>query len=294
MLRLHLYCDKLEVCNPVGKAKSEHKLLCFYYILGNVNARYWSSLRNINLVCLIKSSVAKHYSFCLLLQNLKQDLLVLERNGLCVTLLDGYSRVFQGSVATISADNLGSHEVGGFRRCFSSGPICRYCLCSYADLSSKVHESASTLRNSMTHQYHVKSFHWINHLDVLNHEFYIKFVELITVNPTPKVHYLLHYPRLLLHFGPLKRLWCMRFQAFHQKLKKIPAKSHNFKNVVHTIAYRLQYYKFGEHSEPFVLSAFPESKCQRELICALYHVLHRASLNTKGQSMCEKLLLLKS
>ena len=157
LLRLHLYCDELEVCNPVGKAKSVHKLLCFYYILGNVNVRYWSSLRNIHLVCLIKSSVAKYYSFCLLLQKLKQDLLVLERDGLRVTLPDGYSRVFQGSVATISADNLGSHEVGGFRRCFSSGPICRFCLCSYADLSSKMHESAFTLRNSVTHQYHVKS-----------------------------------------------------------------------------------------------------------------------------------------
>ena len=119
LLRLHLYCDELEVCNLVGKAKSVHKLLCFYYILGNVNVRYWSSLINIHLVCLIKSSVAKHYSFCLLLQKLKQDLLVLERDGLRVTLPDGYSRVFQGSVAAISADNLGSHEVGGFRRCFS-------------------------------------------------------------------------------------------------------------------------------------------------------------------------------
>ena len=131
LLRLHLYCGKLEVCNPVGNAKSVHKLLCFYYILENVNVRYWSSLRNIHLACLIKSSVAKHYSYCLLLQRLNKNLFALERDVLCVTLPGGYSKISQGGVATILADNLRSHKVRGFGMCFSSVPILRFCLYSY-------------------------------------------------------------------------------------------------------------------------------------------------------------------
>ena len=33
----------------------------------------------------------------------------------------------------------------------------------------------------------------------------------------PKFHYLLRYPTLIKKFGPLRKLWCMRFEAYHQK-----------------------------------------------------------------------------
>ena len=36
LLRLHLYCDEVEVCNPIGSSKGLHKLVCVYYILGNI------------------------------------------------------------------------------------------------------------------------------------------------------------------------------------------------------------------------------------------------------------------
>ena len=31
----------------------------------------------------------------------------------------------------------------------------------------------------------------------------------------PKYHYLLHYPELILHFGPLIRLWTLGFESKH-------------------------------------------------------------------------------
>ena len=39
-----------------------------------------------------------------------------------------------GDIATISADNLGSHQIGGFREVFNSDRICRNCMV----LSSKL------------------------------------------------------------------------------------------------------------------------------------------------------------
>ena len=60
------------------------------------------------------------------------------------------------------------------------------------------------------------------------------------VHLTPKHHYLLHYPGQLLKHGPLRRLWCMRFEAYHQVLKRTIANSRQRKNVCRSIALRHQ------------------------------------------------------
>lgn len=36
---------------------------------------------------------------------------------------------------------------------------------------------------------------------------------------TPKCHYLIHYARLIEKYGPLRLLWCMRFEGKHQYFK---------------------------------------------------------------------------
>ena len=37
-------------------------------------------------------------------------------------------------------DNLESHSVGGFRTCFSSGSICRYCHIQHDELITRIHD----------------------------------------------------------------------------------------------------------------------------------------------------------
>ena len=56
----------------------------------------------------------------------------------------------------------------------------------------------------------------------------------------PKHHYLLHYPGLILHFGPLIRLWTLRFESKHSFFKQCARKLHNFKNLNSTLAERHQ------------------------------------------------------
>ena len=41
-------------------------------------------------------------------------------------------------------------------------------------------------------------------------------------------------------FGPLRRLWCMRFEAKHQRLKKLSDVVCNFRNITKTLAERHQ------------------------------------------------------
>ena len=64
-----------------------------------------------------------------------------------------------GNIATVSADNLGAHDLGGFRKClcFNSGRICRYCMCMYNDLLIKHNESKFRLRTPLMHELHLQA-----------------------------------------------------------------------------------------------------------------------------------------
>lgn len=55
-----------------------------------------------------------------------------------------------------------------------------------------------------------------------------------------KHHHMIHYPRLISEAGPLSRFWCLRFEAKHQRPKKLMHMTGNFKNVAKSIAMRHQ------------------------------------------------------
>lgn len=52
----------------------------------------------------------------------------------------------------------------------------------------------------------------------------------------PKHHYLMHYPELILQFGPLIKLWTLRFESKHGYFKKYSRNTQNFKNLCSTLA----------------------------------------------------------
>lgn len=69
------------------------------------------------------------------------------------------------------------------------------------------------------------------HLKLLIQEFLDKTTEVFGNALTPKCHYLIHYPRLILMNGPLRPLWCMRYESKHQYFKNIASKCRNFVNI---------------------------------------------------------------
>ncbi len=81
----------------------------------------------------------------------------------------------------------------------------------------------------------------IAYLNVLIEEYIQSRVELFPHCPLkPKHHYLCHYPELILQFGPLIRLWTLRFESKHTFFKQCARKLHNFKNLCATLAERHQ------------------------------------------------------
>ncbi len=59
----------------------------------------------------------------------------------------------------------------------------------------------------------------------------------------PKHHYVSHYPELIMCFGPLIRLWTLRFESKHTYFKQCSRKLHNFKNLCLTLSERHQLFQ---------------------------------------------------
>lgn len=66
------------------------------------------------------------------------------------------------------------------------------------------------------------------------------FVNLYPGTVTPKLNFLIHYPRLIDELGSLKQFRCMRFEAKHQYVKSLAVRVKNFKNVSKSVAERHQ------------------------------------------------------
>lgn len=63
---------------------------------------------------------------------------------------------------------------------------------------------------------------------------------------TPKHHFMVHYPTIILSSGPLVALWCMRFESKHAYFKDLCYKLKNFKSLSKTLAFRHQKYMWNE------------------------------------------------
>ena len=62
------------------------------------------------------------------------------------------------------------------------------------------------------------------------------YMQLFNEPLKPKFHFLLHYPSAIRKCGPLKNLWCMRFEGLHKQFKN-PAKATNSRvNISFTLA----------------------------------------------------------
>ncbi|XP_052003744.1 uncharacterized protein LOC127658461 [Xyrauchen texanus] len=71
-------------------------------------------------------------------------------------------------------------------------------------------------------------------------EHHTQFKKLYDRNLIPKHHFMTHYPRMMVMFGPISQLWCMRFEAKHKPLKRHTNIVGNFKNVSKTLSYKHQ------------------------------------------------------
>jgi hypothetical protein len=71
--------------------------------------------------------------------------------------------------------------------------------------------------------------------------FYFDFNRLFPdVNPINKFHHMIHYPNIIKMHGSPIRYWCMRYEAFHNIVKRKAQLNCNFTNISKSIAHHLQ------------------------------------------------------
>lgn len=92
------------------------------------------------------------------------------------------------------------------------------------------------------------------------------WVELYPHTFPAKFHYLVHYPHLIRDFGPLRLLWCMRFESFHQILKTVLARARNFINTTKTASHRVQKSKCLEFADALGLPSLVKINGARKTI----------------------------
>lgn len=393
LVRIHLYNDEFEVLNPLGPKRGKHKVSAFYFTLGNIEPKYRSQLRNINICVLVRYCHVKKYSYDVILEPLIADLKLLASTGIQVD-IDGIPTTLLGGLATISCDNLSAHSLGGFSCSFNTGRICRFCMCLHHEIQYKLTESEHVIRTNEVHNYHLSAlengnpkdtitygvtskctfqkldyfqtchafppdlmhdflegvvprllkfmlqdFHkdrlcslttfneeldnfkfgavddlsrpvqqkktilaeaslcgtacqklclfrllpliignyipqgnvvwllyllcreigdiilspriereWLTHLEYLVHEFLKTFNQVNPQSMTPKFHFILHYSRLISELGPVRQLWCMRYEAKHQYFKKVASKLNNCKNITKSFATKHQLHQCWEQA----------------------------------------------
>lgn len=81
---------------------------------------------------------------------------------------------------------------------------------------------------------------WLSPLSALITEFLKSFQKLFPDKFTPKIHFLVHYPRLIKQHGPLRAHWCLRYEAKHLYFKRLSSIVNNYQNIAKTLANRYQ------------------------------------------------------
>lgn len=374
-LRLILFQDAFELCNPLGSSRKKHKIVGIYMVLGNLYPWLRSKLDNIQLVALCYDRDINNFGFQEILKPIINDIKYLEVNGIetCMNV------TIKGTLFAMVGDNLGSHQIGGFVQNFNTNSyFCRYCYtigfsnakyndtlklrnknlyCVDADTAEALGTTFNGIKcnsklNDLSY-YHVsnpglppclahdlfegvvqsdfmliinklvkdKVFTYdiinvkIKEISLLNHdkitlpqikkydklngtasqnmlllnifpflvlglvktpnecwnlllilrkicslclafqlsvgqisllrELLFEYIECRTrlfpdVPLKPKHHYILHYPYLILQFGPLRHLWTLRFEGKHSYFKNVIRHSPNFKNVLFSLSKKHQ------------------------------------------------------
>ena len=150
-LQIILYLDEVQMCNPLGsRSSTKNKVALVYFWLGNLEMKHRSSFHSIFLLSIFTSKQMSEFGLNLLLRQIIEIIKKLEE-GVEMDLQGKFVKVF-GTLAVVVADNLGSHQIGGFKTGFARGfRKCRFCLATAEDINSKYCQESFILRNKEDH-----------------------------------------------------------------------------------------------------------------------------------------------
>ena len=151
-LQIICYYDELELVNPLGAYVKKQKLGICFFMLGNIEPKYRSRLRSINLAIVCKATIVEKHGINKVLQPLVEDLNKLAVNGVNVSINDR-THCYKGSLLAFLGDTPASHLVGGFKKSvsFAYRP-CRTCMATPDTLKVNFNSKMFKNRNPSDHE----------------------------------------------------------------------------------------------------------------------------------------------
>uniref|UniRef100_A0AC35G4A2 C2H2-type domain-containing protein n=2 Tax=Panagrolaimus sp. PS1159 TaxID=55785 RepID=A0AC35G4A2_9BILA len=125
-LALQLFMDEFTTTCPIGSKSSCYKMVGCYIRLLNFPVDLLSKLEHIFLCFIAHASEMMGELQIQLSKTVIVELKELETHGLMIN-YRGHSRHFKVILSTLTADNLGMHQLGGLILSFSSHNVCRMC-----------------------------------------------------------------------------------------------------------------------------------------------------------------------
>ncbi|XP_064473436.1 uncharacterized protein LOC135388062 [Ornithodoros turicata] len=118
----------------------------------------------------------------------------------------------------------------------------------------------------------------------------------------PKLHYMVHYPRITSELGPLRQYWCFRFEAKHQFFKSHAARVHNYRNIPYTLAKKHQLLQSYQLGSSFMKNSFTATNlrpaeqteahpCAQHLFCGMVNIADSAKVNGLAYSKGDILVM---
>lgn len=142
-IRIQIYADEFEVCNPLQSKAGEHKMIGVYFTIRNMPREFSSELNNIFLLCLVNSNdlKSKQTDYNNVWHPIVKDLHHLETTGIRTS----YGNL-KGTLTDLSLDNLEANTSLGFASSFSATHYCRICLLSNSDCQHTIVDNEETHR----------------------------------------------------------------------------------------------------------------------------------------------------
>jgi hypothetical protein len=157
-LYLALYADDLGICNPLGQARSKHKLMVVYIQILNIPPKYRSKIVSVfPLAVCYTNSLRPNFkdSLNLLLKDFLDFMQILHHVGHSFQLRERRLHLY-GRVVAFVGDSLAANAFGGFKEAFSNGVrrFCRACNCTRQEMIAS--SSNGNLRTKSEHELRVR------------------------------------------------------------------------------------------------------------------------------------------
>jgi hypothetical protein len=155
-IRVNLYYDDIEVCNPLGANRGVYKLAMFYFTVQNFPLKFSSHLDNIYLLAICHTTDLKKYGFSKILEPFVSELKHLSsETGVSIRLPNTEIFTMRAVLVSFSGDSEAAHATLGLLSC-SANHFCRTCMIHRKDLL-KYADKSFLMRNKELHDKQVKT-----------------------------------------------------------------------------------------------------------------------------------------